>query len=460
MSASVIGGPINLTSTSDAEGYLEFKATFRVKVDNHLEGPESVRYATGLPTAGSIYAIGNDFNPWAFCLSTDSITPELPDEKNYYWKVEKTWSNKPVSPTGGQSGRCNDTRIENPLLEPPKVSGGSAKYSEEATHDRYGNAIVSSSMEMLRGQQNEWDHNRSSIRIEMNVGTFFQVVIALSMRDCVNILPLWGYAARCIKLSNVTWERKYYGSCFAYYTVVMEFDTDVRTFDRDLLDEGTRVLKGHWDNSDGAWVIDQVGTGANARYPWRYNIGDFVQLQDTQGNGMRAPLNGYGLPAGVLVRVPVYLTDQQLVDLGQQSTARWICVAVESLNRPLNDSTKWRRISNLEDWISDDEPPVYDSQFGYIAGSVVSHTFEGQIKFFVALTDAVDDPPSANWQMIDLSISLLGLYSTLTTYTYGNVVSQVSTGTGPQQFYTTPGFRHVEKFAGVNFLLLGIPLIF
>src|SRR5690606_22693106 len=99
--------------------------------------------------------------------------------------------------------------------------------------DRYGNPIKSSSHEQFRGSNVEFDANRPTVWVDQNVSSLGLATFA-SMIDCVNDRPLWGLPKRRIKLSNVTWERKMYGTCRFYYTRKLEFDIRYDGFDRRL----------------------------------------------------------------------------------------------------------------------------------------------------------------------------------------------------------------------------------
>lgn len=68
-------------------------------------------------------------------------------------------------------------------------------------------------------------------------------------------------------------------------------------WDRDLLDEGTKVLCGRWDEN-GAWQDVPIGTDFGSPImPDPDNPADFIQFQDRQGNVTRVVLNGEGRPA-------------------------------------------------------------------------------------------------------------------------------------------------------------------
>lgn len=449
------------SSTRDGEGNREYRIVFRVESDDPLDGPAVVRQTPGLFITGSSWAWDNDSDPWAFCLPIDSI--KQVEEGELVWDVEQVFSSKPLPP--GQQ-RCNDQQIEDPLMEPPKISGGSTKYSEEAPYDRFGQPICSSSWEPIRGQVNEWDANRSSIRIEVNVMSFAQVMIALSMRDCVNMFPIWGYAARCVKLSNVNWERKYYGLCYAYYTVVMDFDTNSLTFDRDIMDEGHKCLKGHWDGATGQFYLDDIGEGANRRSPHPQNPSDFIRIPDREGNPTRMVLNGYGLPACTVVRVR--LSDAQPAEYGLtlQKYIYYSNEADDGILQPPMSRLKWMaHVPSLVNIGDNFLTSVWEPDRGYVAGELVYDNFSSEL--FLCIAGNINDHPaisSGNWVSMDSLTNRGAWVSGTTNYFYGDYVVMSTTtdpvGTGYYTFTTTIGRRHVEKYNEANFLSLGLPLFF
>lgn len=284
MTAQLVGtfGRMGWDGKVDTEGHREYHITFLVKADV-LDGPQVVMNTPGLAPIGFFWAYGNDWDPWAICRPDRKIAihQEKKGDPNRFWTVEQTFSTKPT-------GRCQDTTIEDPLLEPPKVSGGFVKYTEEATHDRWGAAIKSSSHEMLRGPNVEFDHNRPTVRIEQNV-SLLQLNVFSAMVDTVNDDWLWGLSARKIKLSNASWTRKVLGVCDYYFTRVFEFDVDFRTFDRDLVDEGTKAFgRIKSDSNPPDWEIPAGWDRCNPLHYTRY--------KDQTGENARVLLDGNGNP--------------------------------------------------------------------------------------------------------------------------------------------------------------------
>ena len=272
--------------TRDSDGHRTYKVKHLVESAT-TDGPFNVLATAGLFLPGAAWSFDDDFDIWAFCRPDAVVNPINEKEPNKWWEVEQTFSTKPLN-------RCTDTPIEDPLLEPPKVSGSFVKFTTAATHDRFGEPIVNSAHEQFRGPAVEFDDNRPTVKIEMNLA-FLDLSLISSMVDTVNDSTLWGLTSRKIKLSNVSWERKVYGECSYYYTLMLEFEINFDTFDRDLLDEGTKVLRGHWSNTTGFWVLDNIA----GEEPNSSNPGHFIRFKDRNNENARVILNGSGVPAGV-----------------------------------------------------------------------------------------------------------------------------------------------------------------
>ncbi len=431
MTCSIHGGPSWTGYNRDKEGYVTYKMEFIVDHDS-TDGPANIQQTPGLPVPGSFWEFQDDSDNYAFCYWANSISPMTAGEKNTKSKIEFTFSTKP------ENKFCRTEQVEDPLLEPPKISGSFSKYVEEATRDRFGRPILTSSWEQIRGTQNEWDRNRLSIKIEQNVGTALQgYILPGQLIDYVNSAPLWGLPARTIKLSSAPWEAKFWGSCAEYYTRTLEFDvrcsvTDegtLETWDRDILDEGTKVLNGHWDEASGAWVLDNIG-GAP---PNPFNPTHFKRAQDRKGNPIKIVLNGQGLPANVVA------TDSN----------RFISVIDGNVgNSPGADNNKWIPLLSEAQTLADIND--FDINVIYNRGELV--TFGGL--YFVCLENGIfhDTPPGDSWSQFT-AFTNKGVWLNTTTYANGDWVLGVNqTGVA--------GNIHVEKYREADFTLLGIPLYF
>lgn len=423
-------GATTWSMTRDSDGNREYKIAHLVFTDDPGDGPAMALNTPGLPLPGSEWAFDNDSDMWAYCLPTASVTPLVDNgEANTHFRVEQTFSTKSQE---GKNQRCNDTQVEDPLLEPQKISGSFTRFSEEATHDLWGRPILSSSLEMIRGPQVEFDRNRPVVRVEQNVA-YLGIELFSRMIDTVNDRPMWGLARRCVKLSNVTWEKKFYGRCYIYYTRNLEFEINYDTYDRYVLDEGTKVLHGHWDATTGDWVLDNIAGSP----PNRFNPQHFDRFKDRNGENARAVLNGFGLPAGVTVSSGVSIpSNQPYIYINDTASA----------GRALNNTSYWLPQT------SGDAP--WFAGTNYLVGNLVVEGVNDDL-YIASANNVNSQPPSANWIILPgLGITDVGTYNSSTVYRTGDRVMSPGNDrlTGVGQIY-------VAKYSETNLFLLGIPAI-
>jgi hypothetical protein len=259
----------NWSCKSDEYGYRDYSIVFEVISDDPADGPQTVLNCPGLPTVGSTWLFGNDDDIYVYAKLVQEATPRVKDEACLIWDVSFSYSSRP------DLQKCETLQFTDPLLQCPKISGHSTKRTIEATLDIGNHPIVNSAFEQIRGPNNEWDNARTGVRVELNTNST-GVLQAIQFLDYVNIAPLWGYDARCIKLSTVTWEKKYYGACSVYFSLIMEFDIanfepglspltpspngiPPGSWDRLVQDEGTKVLNGHYNRETGTYQLLPVG---------------------------------------------------------------------------------------------------------------------------------------------------------------------------------------------------------
>ena len=305
--------------TRDEEGHREYHPVFLVGCDA-TDGPANALACPGIPRPGQFWNTSGDADIWAWCHANATVKPSQTVGPNYQFEVEVVFTTRPPK-------RCMDLQITNPLLEPIKISGSFVKDKLEATQDRFGKPLTNTAWEQLRGPQVEFDYSRPTVKIEMNQ-PILNLPLLSALRDCVNDQPLWGLQARCVKLSNVTYERRYYGFCSVYYNIVLEFDINEETFDRDLLDEGTKVLSGRWGNTangdaNNYWIDVKVANDGSMPDPDNQNPAHFIAFTDRKGNPAKAVLDGAGRPfIDVMNKQPLCFygsgdeADLAVIDLG------------------------------------------------------------------------------------------------------------------------------------------------
>jgi hypothetical protein len=242
----------------DSQGTIDYHITVLVKSDT-TDGPNNVLACPGLPIFGSWWINSNDVDLWAWCRWDRTVKPVVTQEPNKFWEVGLLFSSKLPEM---EDRPYKDSPVQDPTNEPAKVqgalSGSFVNYQEEFVYDIYGNPLVNSAWEQLRGPQVQFDRSRPKVTIEMNVQQLQLDVLAQSV-DTVNANPLWGLPPRTIKLTTADWERKFVGQGDYYYTWKLHFDINYSTWDKLLLDEGTKVLNGKWDPKGDNWILLNIG---------------------------------------------------------------------------------------------------------------------------------------------------------------------------------------------------------
>lgn len=316
----------------DDDGHRTWTVKHQVSSTSKLDGPSTVMACSNLPQIGDLWNFGNDNDTWAFCWPTMNVkylSGPVEGEPSYYWEVTQKFSTKPMH-------RCNTTQIANPISEPFLISGSFVKYTKEVQYDHFGHSIRSSSHEQVHGPGVEFDFNRLSVKIGWNVASM-NILNVASFVDTVNDSTLWNMPARCVKLSNYSFERVLYGVCTFYYKQNLEFDIDFNTFDRQLLDEGYNCLNGEWAKgptdpglttyrngsplpAGSLWKLlpmnpAEIAAGGSPVYPDRSNPQHFTRYKDRNGEMARCILDGNGEPAN-LGEVPILWTTLTAYRLG------------------------------------------------------------------------------------------------------------------------------------------------
>lgn len=305
----------------DAEGHRTYKLKVQVEA-GYGDGPAAVLNTPGLPQPGSIWLYENVTDPWAWCDGSAEVAGRQGDgQRETIWDLTYTYSTRPRGqrPGQGQGGgkddrgqgkKCADNSIQNPLSEPPRTSGGSVRYQEEARVDKDGRPLRNTAFEPIKGPQATFDKSRGQVVVEQNVLNL-ELQTCKKMMDSVNDATLWDLPARCWKLSEFHWERKLYGTCYFYYTRRFVFESSVYVvpagglsvvylsgfgenlaagsvvsgWDRIIVDEASRVLNGEWkDNAGGGkkWVVANFRDGTVPDYTKQNH---YVDLRNPTGAG-------------------------------------------------------------------------------------------------------------------------------------------------------------------------------
>lgn len=292
----------------DKDSHREYALRTLIISDDREDGPYTILNTPGLSSPGSPWVFGNDNDPDARCKRNADVHYHEAIREGQaclYWLVDQVFSTD-------YDDNCDEDST-NPILMKPKISGSFSKYSEEGRKDRLDKDILNSSFEFIHGPQNEWDANRPTVRVESNEALLKWNTLCDTM-DGLNSVVMWCRPVRTIKLSGCTWEQRFYGTagtgtttnCAVYYKRVLEFEHRRDGYDRKILDEGTKMLRGSWIKNPGGGVtytkhVD-IAADANAHK----NPANFIKAIDTMAKPMRVMLDGLGMPLDA-VSAPVVI---------------------------------------------------------------------------------------------------------------------------------------------------------
>lgn len=238
MTARLVGLK-NQSFQRDSEGHRSYELTWHFRTDSYLDGPETVLQAVNtLFPVGGIYVLDNDLDPWAFCTPELTIAPHsgsTEGEPVADWTVVNTYTTKPM-------WRCNTATIDNPLLEPYAISGDFVHVSREMKVDRNGKELRHVNFEPVLGPEVEDKISHPQVSISFNSPTLPLAAFNLLINR-VNDAPLWGFPKRCVRFTDVKWERALYGVCFYYYKIQYTFEMNIETFDKKIPAYGKKTLK-------------------------------------------------------------------------------------------------------------------------------------------------------------------------------------------------------------------------
>jgi hypothetical protein len=298
----------------DDDGNRTYTATYLVQLDMYAgETMADAPDAEDLPQPGDSFEVDGD------AIRTQKEAAKIHKEQEgdpfEYVAVEMEFTTK------ANSSSCAEAKIDNPLMQPPKLSGNFVKVTEEARFDRFGHPILNPAGELMRGPQVEFDENHPEIHIKQNVADL-ELDMLSRMSDTLNMDWLWGFPPRTIRFTPGPWEENWYGGCLCYYTrelifeiickqyagvfshqtgtgtgIAPEYVGDTKTWDRVLLGEGTKVLRGRWDKDPSSqyykcWRVDKSIVRGGRR-----SASDFIRFKDWNGENARVVLDCYGTPA-------------------------------------------------------------------------------------------------------------------------------------------------------------------
>lgn len=285
------GGAINWGLKRLRNGHRTYTITHRVELAADSGGPGLALATPGLPEPGSLWEEFGLLDEWAYFTQEAEVvvSPGTKQGEVRFFDVTQIATTEP-------SEECAEENREDPLTRPDIITVETINYQKEATIDRNGDPIVNSAFEQFRGPAAEFDAHRLRVVVEQNVANL-ELDLIQSLMHHLNDGEMWGFAARMIKLSEVKLAPKFHTNCEKYVARRLVFDV-ADDFDRCILDEGTKVLRGRWDKNPesstyGQYIIARGELNAPLDYT---DPANYIRYQDWHGNNARVILNGKGRP--------------------------------------------------------------------------------------------------------------------------------------------------------------------
>lgn len=284
---SILIGPVDWNLSMDSDGHRTYEITWLVEAENvdqnNIDDPSEMMRVPGLPTIGSSWSSLSwitGYDDWAFCVPDLEVSPYdvQQGEAPLYYHVKQKFSTRPLR-------RCQDRQIENPLNEPPDISGSWVAKRVAPRVDRDGLPYCYLG-ELIMGPDTEIDDNDWEVKIEFN-SAFLPLSLINSLRHSVNSAPLWGLPAGCVKFSSYSFSRRLYGRCGYYYRHSMGFQ-----------------IRSSWTQYIQAKTRMKLISGGDATDP-----DDYVLATDLVGNNIGVvPVATDGKPLVDASQTPAYLT--------------------------------------------------------------------------------------------------------------------------------------------------------
>lgn len=233
---------------TDTEGNRTYVVTAQVKTSARGDGSIIVIAGLGLDLT-SFYAVGNESDPGAFFTSAYA-TPKSKNKSLTTWTVKINYSSK-------AKDKVNVTQVDDPLDEPPQISGSFVEYLKIVEEDKDGVVIANTAGDPFDPPILDED-GRPTIVIVKNFAELDLPRLA-DYYGAVNSDPFFGLSVRTVRFSSLSWSQKYRGSGIPYYPVSMGFEIKKDKWDIKILNRGYAVLDGGVKKV----VLDGRGKGYN-----------------------------------------------------------------------------------------------------------------------------------------------------------------------------------------------------
>jgi len=222
MTAPISAKKLSSVLSIDAKNHRTYTSKHQV-IGDYRTGPLSINDWVGVPY-GSFYSWYDDFDLWAFCNSVkigDPVRIANADgraEELAKWIVTTVHS---TVPSGGSNDPQNNISRDNPIDDPPVISGSFSPFFKPVHRDKDGAQIMNTAKHPYTPPvEDEFDH--LTLNISYNTANI-NLANWAAFRSTVNSTGIWGLEARQVKLKRWGWKIQYAGDQFAFIKHDFEF---------------------------------------------------------------------------------------------------------------------------------------------------------------------------------------------------------------------------------------------
>ncbi len=214
----------------------EYTSIYQVITDDLDDGPITAANATGIPAYGSSYSWGNDVDSWAYAIEANMSLVSEKDTRRV-WHVTISHSTQPRT-------RCADVERQNPIDEPPVISGSFVQFTKPAEKDKDDKALLNVVDEPFVPAI-EVNDSRDSLIIEVNTVNI-NLEQRANARSRVNKETIWGLSSRKVLLKQWSWNVMHYGVCNPFVRHRYEFEINYEKWNHKVLNAGYRISNPFW----------------------------------------------------------------------------------------------------------------------------------------------------------------------------------------------------------------------
>lgn len=217
-----------------------FRLVWRVQTDDPQNGVITVRTAVDPSTGVAVPTIGQSYNAGAGEVDAGSYVQGLTVEEEYddgmSWLVTADYGPYDALQFSESAGAS-------PTTWPIKVSFGGSRYEKTVLYDQAGSAILNSAGDPFEEPVGIDDSRRSITVVRNELCSSFDLALADTYSDSLNLNAWNGFAAKHVKLGTITTSECQYDSNNQvwYYAVTYPFEVCRDGWKKKLLDQGFAV---------------------------------------------------------------------------------------------------------------------------------------------------------------------------------------------------------------------------